>query len=151
MKNSHILKIGLNFMAVILLISLIATPFFFAKDLAKVAGVKSASKFLVISQIEKFPNLTLSQEGNEYTISFTKQGPSQAFLDILIINNPTNTTQTYSLEVISGQSKLFFGEDLQNQTTQISLPSSASASISLLSDQWEVDGPAIVEFTIRTP
>ena len=131
--NKHLLKLTLNFLAVILLISLIATPFFFAKDLAKVAGVKSTSKFLVVSQIEKFPNLTLNQEGSKYQISFTKQGLSQAFLSVLIINNPTNTTQTYSLELISGQAKLFFGEDLNSQTTQISVPSSASVPMSLFS------------------
>ena len=127
---------------------MIAVPFFFAKDLAKVAGVKSASKFLVVSQIEKFPNLTLSQEGNQYTISFEKQGPSQAFLDILIINNPTGTTQTYSLKVISGQAKLFFGENLENQTTQISVPSSASVPISLFSSDGAESSGQIVRFMI---
>src|SRR3989344_9137890 len=103
MKNSHILKIGLNFMAVILLISLIATPFFFAKNFAKVAGVKSLSQFLVVSQIEKFPGMEFSQEANSYQISFNKQGPSQAFLGILIVNNPTDRTQSYSLMATSGQ------------------------------------------------
>src|SRR4030042_5929309 len=146
--NHHLLKISLNFLVVVLLISLIATPFFFAKDLAKVAGVKSASKYLVVSQIEKFPNLTLSQNGDRYEISFTKQGPSQLFQDVLILNNPTNTTQTYSFQVISGQAQLFFGEDLQNQTTQISVPSLSSVPISLFSNDGTTSVSQTVVFTI---
>jgi uncharacterized membrane protein len=57
----NFLKITTNFLAVILLISLIATPFLFARNFAKVAGVKSESKFLVISRVEEFPSMTFSQ------------------------------------------------------------------------------------------
>ena len=47
----------LNFSAVLLLSALIVGPLLIAKNMAKVAGVKSESKFLVVSQIQKFPNL----------------------------------------------------------------------------------------------
>jgi len=132
--KQHYLKITLNFLAVVLLISLIATPLYFARNFAKVAGVKSFSKFLVVSQVEKFPNIKFAQEGDKYTISFTKQGPTQAFLGILIINNPTSQSQTYAIRVISGQSNLFFGEDLDNQVFQITLPASTSSAVSLVSE-----------------
>src|SRR3990167_8578441 len=88
----------LNFCAVLLLTALIAGPLLIAKSMAKVAGVKSESKFLVISQIEKFPNLNLAQRENMYSISYTKQGQSQAYIGVLIVNNPTETPQTYSIE-----------------------------------------------------
>ena len=149
MKNSHILKIGLNFMAVILLISLIATPFFFAKNFAKVAGVKSLSQFLVVSQIEKFPGMEFSQEANSYQISFNKQGPSQAFLGILIVNNPTDRTQSYSLMATSGQGRLFFGEDINNQLTSIAVPSLTSAPVSLFSPREASGESQIVEFRVE--
>src|SRR3972149_2548050 len=99
----------LNFCAVLLLSALIVGPLLIARNMAKVAGVKSESRFLVVSQIEKFPNLNLTQRENTYSISFTKQGPSQAFLGVLIVNNPTGTTKTYNLEITSGEAKPFFG------------------------------------------
>src|SRR3989344_7357400 len=133
--NSHFLKITLNFMAVVLLVGLIATPFFFAKNFSKVAGVKSQSQFLLVSQVEKFPGMEFSQEADNYRISFTKQGPSQAYLGVLMINNPTDRTQTYSLEVLFGSAEVFFGEDLDNLTTQITVPSGASVPVSLISSQ----------------
>src|SRR3989338_9179561 len=98
MRKNHLLIVALNFSAVVLLVALIATPIYFARNFAKVAGVKSESKYLIVSQIEKFPNMTFSQNGDNYQISFNKLGPSQAFLVILIVNNPTNSTQTYRLD-----------------------------------------------------
>ena len=132
-----------------LLISLIATPFLFARNFAKVAGVKSESRFLVVSQVEKFPGMEFFQEADHYQISFTKLGPSQAFLGVLIINNPTNRTQSYSLAVTSGQTRVFFGEDLDNPLTQISIPSSASVPMSIYSSQETLGESQIVEFTIN--
>ncbi len=149
MKNLHILKITLNFLAVVLLISLIATPFFFAKNFSKVAGVKSATPYLLVSQIEKFPNMKFSQEEDKYQISFEKLGPSQAYLGVLIINNPTDKTQTYSLDTL-GEIKVFFGEDLSNITTQISIPSSVSVPISLFSSSEILNQIQSVEFRITT-
>ena len=94
--KKHFLKITLNFSAIVLLLALIVTPLYFAKNAAKVAGVKSQSKYLVISQIDKFPNMKLAQSADNFTISFNKLGPSQLFQDIMIINNPTNSSQKYS-------------------------------------------------------
>ena len=147
--NYHLFKITLNFLAVVLLISLIATPFLFARNFAKVAGVKSESRFSVVSQVEKFPGMEFFQEADHYQISFTKLGPSQAFLGVLIINNPTNRTQSYSLAVTSGQTRVFFGEDLDNPLTQISIPSSASVPMSIYSSQETLGESQIVEFTIN--
>lgn len=149
MKNNYLLKISLNFLAVVLLISLIATPIYFAKNFAQVAGVKSSASYLVVSQVEKFPNLSFSQSADTYSITFQKQGPAQAFLAILILNNPTDTTQTYGLAQTSGQGKLFFGEDLENQLATISVPSSASVPISLFSSEEATASAQTVEFTIR--
>lgn len=144
----NITKITLNFISVVFLVGLIATPIYFAQNFAKVAGVKSQSQYLLVSQIEKFPNLTLSQNGNSYTITFTKLGPSQAFLGILILNNPTNQTQSYNLEVTSGSAKLFFGQDIKNQKTKISIPSQTAIPVSLLSE-YSFQEPQSVEFTIH--
>src|SRR4030067_2951864 len=114
------LMMFVNISSVLLLVALIVGPLLIAKNMAKVAGVKSESKFLVVSQIEKFPNLNLTQRENAYSISFTKQGLSQAYLGVLIVNNPRDTVQTYSLNEVSGQAQAFFGEDLGSQTTEIS-------------------------------
>ena len=137
-------------MAVVLLIGLIATPFYFARNFARVAGVKSQSQFLVVSQIEKFPNMKLTQDADCYQITFEKMGPSQAYLGVLVINNPTDRTQTYKLQVTSGDTKVFFGEDLNNQSTSISIPSQASVPISLISKESSPDITQAVEFKVET-
>jgi len=142
-------KMLLNFLAVVLLIGLSATPFYFARNFAKVAGVKSSSPYLLVSQIEKFPNITFSQSSDAYRISLTKQGPSQAFLGVLIINNPTDRTQTYSLEVTSGQNSLFFGEDPNNLLTSIMAPSLTSVPVSLYSPEEASGESQTVEFQIH--
>lgn len=152
MKN-HFLKITLNFLSVLLLISLIAAPIYFAKNAASVAGVKSESKYLLVSQIDKFPNLKLSQTGNSYQISFSKLGASQAFLDILILNNPTDQTQTYSLQRLnlaggSTSNTIFFGHDIGTLQTKISVPSQTSVPISLYSTDGE--STQLIEFKIQT-
>ena len=141
--------IFLNFSAILFLSALIVGPLLIAKNMAKVAGVKSESKFLVVSQIEKFPNLSLSQKENTYSISFTKQGPAQAYIGVLIVNNPTETTQIYSIERISGEAQPFFGEDLGNQLTKIPVPPAASVPISLFSDTGSDTETQTVEFKIQ--
>lgn len=141
-------RITSNFIAVLLLIGLIAMPIYFAKNFAKVAGVKSESKYLLVSQIEKFPNLSFSQSGDQYKITYTKFGPSQAFLGIFILNNPTGVTQTYTITTTSGNGELFFGQDLRNQQTTISVPNQTSIPISLISDTGSSDSQTI-EFKIK--
>ena len=139
----------LNFSAVLLLTALVVGPLLIVRNMAKVAGVKSESKFLVVSQIEKFPNLALTQRENKYSISFTKQGPSQAYLGVLIINNPTGTTQAYSIERISGDTQPFFGENPDDQLTKITVPASASIALSLFSDAGSESESQTVEFKIH--
>lgn len=134
MKPNILSKIILNFFAVIILVALIALPFYIARNVSKVAGIKSETPFLVVSQVEKFPGMFLGQEGNRYEISFNRQFSSQAYLSVLIINNPTGETKTYSLKTASGQTKIFFGEDYQNLIVQIDVPAGASVPISILSE-----------------
>jgi len=140
--------IFLNFSAILLLSALIVGPLLIAKNMAKVAGVKSESKFLVVSQIEKFPNLSLTQRENTYSISFAKQGPSQAYLGVLVVNNPTNSTQTYGIEVTNGASWVFFGEDLDNQLTKVAVPPAAAVPVSVFSDAGSESESQTVEFKI---
>lgn len=147
--NNHFLKITLNFLSVLLLVSLIAVPIYFAKNFAKVAGVKSQSPYLVVSQIDKFPNLKFTQANDQYQLTFTKLGPSQAFLDVLIINNPTDTTQNYTINKTSGQAQLFFGHDLKNQQDKIAVPSQTSIPISLFSSEESSASSQNVDFTIK--
>ena len=138
----------LNFCAVLLLSALIVGPLLIARNMAKVAGVKSESRFLVVSQIEKFPNLNLTQRENAYSISFTKQGSSQAYIGVLIVNNPTDTTQTYSIEIISGDAQPFFGENPDDQLTKVAVPASASVALSLFSGSEASTDTQTVEFKI---
>ena len=122
-----------NLSAFFLLTALIIAPIYFANNFSQVAGVKTESKYLLISQTDKFPQMTFNQSANSYTITFTKLTPSQAYLSVVIINNPTNETKTYTINNRSTENKLFFGEDLNNQQTKISIPSQSSVPISLLS------------------
>jgi len=145
-----ITKATLNFLGIVLLLGLIFTPIYFARNFAKVAGIKSISKYLVVSQVEKFPNLTFSQNADRYTITYSKYGQNQAFLGVLIVNNPTESTQTYKLEVTSGSAKVFFGQNLDDQRIQIAVPSGASVPISLISDPGSESESQIVEFVIQT-
>ncbi|MDP2632150.1 MAG: hypothetical protein Q8P25_00305 [Candidatus Curtissbacteria bacterium] len=147
MKDTKLTKAILNFFSVVLLISLIAAPIYFATGFAKVAGVKSESKYLIVSQIDKFPNLKLSQTGDTYQISFTKMGPSQAFLDILILNNPTSEAQTYMVQKNIGTADIFFGHNLDDIRKEISVPSNSSVPLSIYSTDGNEDQS--VEFTIN--
>jgi len=144
----HLLSFTLNFLGIALLITLIVAPIYFARNFAKVAGAKSESKYLLISQVDKFPNMTFIQEGDNYRISFSKVGPQQAYQQVFIVNNPTDSPQTYSLEVTSGASKVFFGENLDNQLTKISLPQSASVPLGLFSDVGDLEQNQQVQFKI---
>lgn len=144
------LVIFANMLAVFLLVGLIAGPIYFAKNMAKVAGVKSESRYLAVSQIEKFPNLNLTQRENAYSISYTKQGLAQAYLGVLIVNNPTVATQTYSIERISGQTQPFFGENPDDQQTNVTVPAGASVPLSLFSGEESTNSNQTAEFAIFT-
>ena|SRR5438309_8832005 len=122
-----------NLSAILLLVALIAAPIYFAKNFSKVAGAKNEAKYLIISQVEKFPQMKLVQEEDSYQLIFAKQSESQAYLGVLILDNPTNSTKTYALETASVDSKPFFGQNQDNQLTRISLPASASIPISIIS------------------
>ncbi|MEK7581432.1 MAG: hypothetical protein AAB512_04055 [Patescibacteria group bacterium] len=144
----HLATIVYNLLAVFFLVSLIAAPIYFAKNFAQVAGVKSESPYLLVSQTEKFPSMTFSQSQNTYTITLTKQVPSQAYLSIIIVNNPTSETKTYTIKNQSTENKLFFGENLNNQLIKINIPSQSSTPISLLS-QSATDAQSVT-FQIQT-
>ena|SRR3989344_4433708 len=143
------LMMFVNISSVLLLVALIVGPLLIAKNMAKVAGVKSESRYLVVSQIEKFPNFALTQRDDTYSISYSKQGPSQAYIGVLIVNNPTETTQTYNLEIISGEAKPFFGENPDDQSTKVTVPSQASVPLSLFSDARSESENQTVEFRIQ--
>src|SRR3990167_4703328 len=149
MANHHFLKISLNFAAVILLLTLVVLPFYFARNFSQVSGVKSEAQYLVVSQVGKFPGMFLSQADNRYEISFERQNPSQAYLAVLIVNNPTNEATTYSLQASNGATTAFFGEDLNNLLTQISVPAGASVPISLIS-QGDSVSTQTIEISIET-
>ena len=125
--------IAVNFLTITVLLTLFSAPIYFARNFTQVAGVKTESTYLLVSQIAKFPNLTYEQVGENHKISITKQAQSQAFLSVFILNNPTETSKTYSIITVSGDPKVFFGEDLKNQLNKINIPAQSSAPISLLS------------------
>lgn len=129
----HLTTIIVNSLALLVLMSLVAAPIYVARNFAQVAGVKTESSYLLISQIEKFPGMALKQESNNYSISFTKQAQSQAYLSIFIINNSTNGTKTYTILNSSTENTAFFGESLNNREITISVPPQSSVPISLLS------------------
>ncbi len=131
--NKIIPLIALNMVAVLTLAGLISSPIYFATHITKIAGVKSQSQFLIVSQIEKFPRMKLTQVGNIFEIDFEKYAQSQAFISVLILNNPTNQSKTYSLKTNSSQNRVFFGEDLINQPKTIIVPSRGSVPISFQS------------------
>ena len=90
----------------------------------------------------------LSQVGDRYEISFERQNPSQAYLSVLIVNNHTDETRTYSLQASSGATTAFFGEDLENLITKINVPAGVSVPISLFS-QGDSSSTQTIEFTIQ--
>lgn len=134
MFKSHLQNILLNFSAILLLGALIAAPIYFAKNITKVAGVKSQSPYLLLSQVEKFPQMSLTQTGSKYSLSFTKQAQKQAYQSVFILNNPTNETKTYQISNESESNSAFFGEDISRIQTKITLPAKGATSISIISN-----------------
>lgn len=152
MKPKHVYWAFLNFLAVFTLLLLLGIPFYFASSISKpasVAGAKSQSPYLIISQVDKFPNVKLSQEKEDYKITFTKISPSQAFTSLLLITNSTNRTQNYSIIKTSGDAEVFFGEDLENRQTSITAPSSVSIPLSVYSAKESSSSGQTVGFQIE--
>lgn len=132
--TNHLIKIVLNSIAVLALIATIALPLVFAKNFTKVAGVKTEAQFLIISQVDKFPDMILSQTDNDFSIKFNKSATKQAFLSVFIINNPTEQTKKYQIDTKSGNGAVFFGENLKNMQETVTLPPNSSSAISVYSD-----------------
>lgn len=147
MKNL-ISIITVNFLTITVLLALFAAPMYFAHNFAQVAGVKTESAYLLVSQIAKFPNLKYEQVGDSHKVLISKQADSQAFLSVFIINNPTKTNKTYSINMSEGGSKVFFGEDLKNQQNNITAPAGSSIPISIISNG--ILNSDSVEFTIQS-
>lgn len=139
----------LNFTAVLVLLILVAAPIYFARNVSQVAGVKNSVNFAVISQVDKFANMSLNQENNIFEISFQKIGPSQAFLAPISLLNPTSSTKTYEIRVTSGSADVFFGENYEDTKTKISLPLGSSAPVSIFSNDGQTN-EQVVQFTIET-
>lgn len=130
MKN-HLANIIANFSLVVILVVLIATPMYFAKNFTQVAGVKTQSQYLLVSQVEKFPNLKLNQESENYSVTWNKTASHLAFTGVFILNNPTKTPLSYKIETKNGSAEVFFGEDIENKLIEVLLPSSTSAPVSI--------------------
>jgi len=144
--KSNFLAITLNFFAVSLLVSLLGAPLYFASQFTKVAGVKTEASYIASSQVDKFPQMKLEQEGDNYKIYFTKQARSQAYLSMLIITNPTREARSYTIIQSSAANSAFFGEDVNNLQAGVKIPPSTSVPISLVSTS---DGESqTIEFTI---
>ncbi|MBI3341502.1 hypothetical protein HY024_00085 [Candidatus Curtissbacteria bacterium] len=147
----HLVTVVANFFGMLVLVSLLALPFYFSSKVVQsgnVAGVKSTSPYILISQIDKFPGLQFSQQSNNYKISFDKISKSQAFIGVLLISNPTNKSQTYQLISQNTTAKMFFGDDLNNQIQMITLPSAATVPLSIYSVG--LPDQETVEFKIST-
>lgn len=147
MKHNFYLKIALNFCAAILLIGLLSLPLFFAANLGKVAGEKTSARYLAISHADNFPNLDITEENEKYVVNFTPIGTPQAFLGVMTLVNPIDSTNTYYLEESASQTEVFFGGDLQNRPAKITLPPHAQTSISLYSQSEERQS---ITFTVGT-
>lgn len=148
MNLKNILAFLANFSGIVVLILIIALPFLLANRIVKVAGVKTTVPYLISSQIEYFPNVSLSQEGQIYSLTYSKTSPSQLFQSLLILTNPTGSTQNYNLVTVNGQDQLFLGVDPKNQIIKIALPSGASTPISLLSDDHKSSQKSKLDFSI---
>lgn len=169
MRPRYVLLPTANFLAILILIGLIISPFYFAQNFTKVedpeqatalssskgrrvesvAGAKTIAPYGLTFETENFPNLAFSQNGDKYEISFTKIGPIQAYLGVGTLTNQTNTKHTYELQTQS-QTKIFFGHNLEEQKDQISLGSGASTVLSVFSPQEASASSQTVEFRIQT-
>lgn len=143
-----ILAILANTFAVFLLAALIIAPIYFANNFSQVAGVKTESKYLLISQVDKFPQMKFSQQATSYQLTFQKQGNSQAFLSVFILNNPTSKAQSYTISLNLGQASVFFGDDINNQQTTVTVPPSASVPISIKSTSLTLSDQ-IIDFSVN--
>lgn len=148
MNLKNVLAFLANFSGIVVLILIIALPFLLANRIVKVAGVKTSVPYLISSQIQYFPNLSLSQEGQIYSLTYSKSAPSQLFQSVLILTNPTGSTQNYSLVTVSGQDQVFLGVDPKNQVKKIALPSGASIPISIFSDDPNYSQNSKLDFSI---
>lgn len=119
-----------NMFGVIFLLTIIATPLYFAKNISQIAGIKTESKIVTVSQIDKFPQMSLIQTGNEFKITLNKFAQTQAYLGVIILYNPTNQPQNYQLTGLAG--KAFFGTDTENVRNEISLPRGTTVPISII-------------------
>jgi len=150
MRDNKTFSALANFSAVLLLLALIGAPVYFASNFVNIAGVKNEAKFIIVSQIDRFPNLSLTQNNDNYYISFNKQAQSEAFLGVLILNNPTLTSHKYLISTSQVGAKVFFGEDLDNQQSSVSIPASASIPISLISKGETGDQSVKFNITVKT-
>lgn len=152
MRPKHVYLAFLNLLAVFALLLLLGTPFYLASTISKpasVAGAKSQRPYVIISQVDKFPNIKLLQEENSYKITFSKIAPSQAFTSLLLITNPTNRAQNYKIVKTAGDAEIFLGVDLENRQTSITAPSSVSIPISVYSAKESSASSQTVEFHIE--
>jgi hypothetical protein len=81
-------------------------------------------------------------------LTFQKQGNSQAFLSVFILNNPTAKAQSYTIQVNSGQASVFFGDDIGNQQTTVTVSPSASIPISMVATNLILSNQ-VVEFSVN--
>lgn len=146
--NRPFVNISINFLAALLLLSVILVPLFFVNNFAKVAGVKTESPYLLIPQVDKFPSAIFEQAERTYTVKIKKQSPKQVYLSILIINNPTPITKKYKLINYSEENSAFFGEEISSMEKTVILPSGTSSPISISTTKNEED--AIVTFEIES-
>jgi len=152
MKPKHVYLVFINLIAVFVLLLLLGTPFYFASTISKpasIAGAKSQRPYMIISQVDKFPNVKLSQQEDNYKITFSKIAPSQAFTSLLLITNPTNRTQSYKIVKTAGDAEVFFGENLKNRQTSVLAPSSVSIPISVYSAKESSASSQTVDFQIE--
>lgn len=129
MKTKHVFYSAANLLTFLFLVMLIGIPFYFAKNTSKVAGVKSESHYLLISQLENFPNITAEQVGKKYTLAINKLSSPTLFTEIFIINNPTSTYKTYE---ISSSENVFFGTSQSSIKKNIVVAPNTSVPISVL-------------------
>jgi hypothetical protein len=162
MKLSRVLTPSANYLGVLLLVAIILSPFYFAKNFTRlemVAGVNTqalpasavttTAPFVLTFQTDKFPNLTFSRDGDNSKIGFTKVGPSQAFIAIANLQNPTGKPQSYTLQVATGSARLFFGTDIASQPTSQTVSANSSVPVSLFSGSEATAASQTIEFKIQ--
>lgn len=151
MKQNYPLTAALNFGAVLILMTILTAPFYFATSFTKpanIAGAKTQNPYIIISNVANFPQMQLTQTGSLYTITFVKVAQSQVFTGVLTITNPTKSATTYEL-VSTGDGMFFFGEDPGNQLTRITLPTGASVPISLFSNTKTYNSPQEASLSVE--